>query len=209
MIKNLLIGGALIFGIVGILVVTQHNDQTGTLENSTTPPSINAETTLETPTTVSEPNGNQGDVSPSAPTHGNTAISPSQPNPPVVAPVVPTVPSKAPYVATIYYDGSNFIPSTVTIPEGSTVLFENASDRELWVAANPHDTHSRYPIKKPSDCYGSSFDQCKSMKKGETWSFTFSEVGEWTYHNHMREVDEGSITVLTKEKYLKVQEENQ
>jgi hypothetical protein len=45
------------------------------------------------------------------------------------------------------------------------------------------------------------------MKKGETWSFTFSEVGDWKYHNHMRDVDEGEVMVLSKEKYLKYEKE--
>jgi plastocyanin len=112
----------------------------------------------------------------------------------------------APFIATVYYDGSGFVPETVTIVQGGTVQFENVSDRPMWVGSNNHPDHSRYPVKSATDCLGSSFDQCKSVGKGGTWSYTFSELGDWRYHNHVRSVDEGKVIVLTKEKYLKFQE---
>lgn len=200
--KNLLIGIALIITIIGgieLIERTAPNEMSG---NATTPPSLTAETTLENPSDAQE----QVPTTDTAPTAVQQAV-PKAPVPSVPV-TVPAIPSKAPYVATIYYDGSRFIPETVTIPQGATVLFENASDRLLWVAANPHPSHIRYSLKTPNDCAGSAFDQCKAMKKGETWSFTFSELGDWKYHNHMREVDEGEVIVLSKEKYLKYEKEN-
>ncbi len=118
-------------------------------------------------------------------------------------------PSKAPFVTTVYYDGTKFLPETVTIIQGGTVVFENIGDKPMWVGSNNHPDHKRYPVKSANDCLGSSFDQCKATGKGSTWSFTFTELGEWKYHNHERFFDEGKVIVLTKEKYLKEVEELQ
>lgn len=128
---------------------------------------------------------------------------------PVGVPPVPTTPAPAPFIATIYYDGTNFTPEMITIPEGGTVQFENVGDKPMWVASANHPTHAKYPIKNDSDCLGSSFDQCKSSGTGTSWGYTFSERGEWRYHNHMRDYDTGTILVLTKEKYLQYLEELQ
>ena len=108
-------------------------------------------------------------------------------------------PRAAPLVVTVYYDGGSFVPETVTVIQGGTVVFENASDRPLWVGSNNHPTHAGYPVTSADDCLGSSFDACEVIGKGSTWSYTFSELGEWKYHNHMRPVDEGKVIVLTKE----------
>ncbi len=121
----------------------------------------------------------------------------------------PPTRSKAPFVTTVYYDGTHFLPETVSIIESSTVVFENMSDKPMWVASNNHPNHKRYPVKNTTDCLGSSFDQCKATGKGSTWSFTFTELGEWRYHNHERYFDEGKVIVLTKEKYLREVEELQ
>lgn len=107
-----------------------------------------------------------------------------------------------PDTAVITYDGTKFIPETVTIIEGSTVTFRNESDQKMWIGSNNHPTHTLYPVKSDSDCLGSSFDECAAVLKGGEWSFTFSEVGTWNYHNHAKARDGGTVIVQTETEYL-------
>ncbi len=104
--------------------------------------------------------------------------------------------------AVITYDGSEFIPETLTIIEGSTVTFKNDSDARMWIGADDHPTHNNYPVKNDSDCLGSSFDQCAAVEKGGEWSYTFTEVGTWGYHNHAKARSAGTVIVQTEEEYL-------
>ncbi len=134
-----------------------------------------------------------------------TQVKPVSTKPPTTG-STPITPSPAPFIGTVYYDGSTFIPETITIVQGGTVQFVNLGEREMWIASNNHPDHSRYPVKSPADCLGSSFDECTAISKGSSWSYTFTELGEWRYHNHTRPIDEGKVVVLTKEKYLKFQE---
>ena len=110
-----------------------------------------------------------------------------------------------PYSATVFYDGDRFIPDTVTIIEGGTVRFMNTGTEKMWIGADNHPTHDRYPIKNDTDCLGSSFDQCTAVGNGISWSYTFARTGTWGYHNHTRARDTGSVIVMTKEEYLKAQ----
>ena len=78
----------------------------------------------------------------------------------------------------VTYTSSGFLPKTLTIKTGATVIFKNNNNRSLWVASANHPTHRIYPETSPTDCLGSSFDTCASLSSGETWSFTFNSVGD-------------------------------
>ncbi|MEX0933892.1 MAG: hypothetical protein WD003_01350 [Candidatus Paceibacterota bacterium] len=95
----------------------------------------------------------------------------------------------------VTYTAVGFSPSPLTIKKGDTVTFENESGPLMWVASAQHPTHTVYPEKTSSDCLGSSFDQCEGVGAGRGWSFTFNEVGEWGYHNHLRASHWGRIVV--------------
>jgi len=97
--------------------------------------------------------------------------------------------------ATIVYTEQGFTPETITIKKGETVTFKNKSGRGMWVASNPHPTHTFYPEKSPSDCLGSSFDACQAVAAGADWSYTFTSVGVWRYHDHLREDNQGTVIV--------------
>lgn len=97
--------------------------------------------------------------------------------------------------ATITYTEDGFEPETITIQQGQTVRFENESSRDVWPASDVHPTHTVYPESSADDCLGSSFDACEGLAQGETWSFTFTEAGEWKYHDHLRASETGTIVV--------------
>lgn len=99
------------------------------------------------------------------------------------------------YSALVTYTSNGFEPKTLTVSRGETVRFLNQSEQKMWVGANNHPTHALYPITSPSDCLGSSFDQCVGVDAGVFWDFTFTETGTFGYHNHLRARDGGSIVV--------------
>ncbi len=80
---------------------------------------------------------------------------------------------------------AGFDPQTITINSGDTVRFTNQADATAWPASDPHPTHTDYP----------GFDAKQSLSKGQTYSFTFTRIGTWGYHNHLNPSMKGTIIV--------------
>ncbi len=99
------------------------------------------------------------------------------------------------YDVLITFDGEKYTPREVTIQKGQRVRFQNDSDTLTWPASAIHPTHSLYPSHEESDCLGSSFDACRGLEKGETWSYTFYELGEWRFHDHLNASKTGVVMV--------------
>ncbi|MEK9182927.1 MAG: hypothetical protein AAB849_00245 [Patescibacteria group bacterium] len=72
-------------------------------------------------------------------------------------------------------------------------MFKNQSARSMWPASGFHPTHTVYPTT--GGCLGSTFDACKGVLPGESWSFQFDIAGSWKYHNHLNPADFGMIVV--------------
>lgn len=85
----------------------------------------------------------------------------------------------------VTYTDSGFSPQTITVKKGGTVTFINQSSGGMWVASNPHPTHTDYP----------AFDEKASVGSGGSWSFTFDQVGSWGYHNHRNPSNLGTVIV--------------
>lgn len=98
-------------------------------------------------------------------------------------------------VVTITYTDDGYAPREVTIKKGGTVRWLNESGVDMWPASAVHPTHSLYPEKSESDCLGSSFDACEEMPPGSAWEFTFREVGDWKFHDHIRPSHTGAVHV--------------
>ena len=94
---------------------------------------------------------------------------------------------------TIEISSSGFSPSTLTISKGTTVTFINRDSSTHQPASNPHPAHTGYP--EEGTCSGSAFDSCNGLSQGESWSFTFDEVGTWRYHDHLNSGMAGTIIV--------------
>lgn len=95
----------------------------------------------------------------------------------------------------VTYTDTGFEPKSITINQGQAVRFVNQSSRGMWVGSDSHPTHTNYPVKAESDCLGSSFDACRGIPAGESWSFTFTEAGTWGYHNHTQAGHRGTVIV--------------
>lgn len=103
---------------------------------------------------------------------------------------------------TITYTDTGFSPKSVSVPLGATVTWVNNSSQGMWVASNPHPTHTGYDgtamsqhcqMGGPSS--NSVFDECVSVPAGGSWSFVFGKTGTWGFHNHLSPNLTGSVTV--------------
>lgn len=88
--------------------------------------------------------------------------------------------------ATIMRTDDGYEPRDVTIKVGEALSFKNESEEFHWPASDVHPTHSIY----------SEFDPDAPIAPGETWTFVFTRVGEWKYHDHIRANLRGTITVV-------------
>lgn len=86
-------------------------------------------------------------------------------------------------VVTLTKEG--YVPDTISIKSGDTVTFKNTTGNLHWPASNLHPSHRIY----------SEFDPQEPISPTDTWSFTFTKVGEWKFHDHLSPYFTGVITV--------------
>ena len=67
-----------------------------------------------------------------------------------------------------------FYPATVTIRTGDTVRWVNNDTEIRWPASDPHPTHTNLP----------GFDPKGPLQPGETYAYTFVQIGTISYHDH-------------------------
>ncbi len=99
----------------------------------------------------------------------------------------------APVAPVITYIDTGYTPNVLRVARGTTVTFQNGHTVGMWTASDAHPTHGNYPAT--GGCISSTFDSCRAVPAGESWSFTFDLPGTWTYHNHVRSSDHGTIIV--------------
>lgn len=85
----------------------------------------------------------------------------------------------------VTYEGNQFQPSQITVQVGDMVAFTNESEQDVWPASDVHPQHTELP----------GFDAMGSVAPGETYTYTFEEVGEWGYHDHLSETTTGVVIV--------------
>ena len=99
---------------------------------------------------------------------------------------------------TITYDGTSFSPKTVTIKVGQSVTWMNQSTSGMWIASNPHPVHTGYDGTTeaqhcaPGYTGPAPLDECSG---NNSFTFTFTKVGTWGYHNHEGAEDGGTVIV--------------
>ncbi|MCX6793921.1 MAG: cupredoxin domain-containing protein [Candidatus Gottesmanbacteria bacterium] len=85
----------------------------------------------------------------------------------------------------VTFTDKGFSPSPVTVKVGTTITFVNESSSGMWIASDPHPTHTLLP----------GFDELASVGKSGTYEYTFTKVGTWTYHNHLTPTVKGTVIV--------------
>ena len=82
---------------------------------------------------------------------------------------------------------TGFIPDTITIAKGDTVVFTTSWGKPFWPASDLHPTHTIY----------SEFDPKQPIDQDKSWSFRFDKVGEWQFHDHLAPLFRGRIHVIS------------
>ncbi len=99
----------------------------------------------------------------------------------------------------ITYTDQGYSPAVVNIKKGDTVVWENASAKDMWPASAMHPTHTVYPGSGIQKCNTAEqpniFDACAPISQGSSWSFKFLQQGSWKFHNHLFPTRFGTINV--------------
>ena len=107
--------------------------------------------------------------------------------------------SPVPVTRTVMITDSGFSPQSLTINRGDTVKWLNDGSSPSWPASAMHPTHRVYPGSDIEKCGTNEeegiFDACTGIEPGQSWSFTFNEVGTWRYHDHLHAQLYGTIVV--------------
>lgn len=101
------------------------------------------------------------------------------------APSAPTGEEAVVGQQTIEITAGGFSPATVTVTKGTTVVFENRDTTPHWPAAGMHPTHQLCP----------GFDALRGLQVGESYRFTFNDVKECPFHDHLNVSLRGKVTV--------------
>jgi plastocyanin len=92
--------------------------------------------------------------------------------------------------AIVTITASGLDPKSFSVPVGTTVTFQNQDSVSHEIASDPHPSHSDLP----------AFDSGTGIAPGESYSFTFTRVGSWGYHDHADPYNAtftGSVTVTS------------
>lgn len=99
----------------------------------------------------------------------------------------------------VTYTDAGYSPPTVRVKAGASVVFRNNSSQSMWTASDQHPTHRNYNGTSLSEhCAqmgNTVFDACTGTQPNGSWSFTFNQVGSWTYHDHLHPANAGTIIV--------------
>jgi len=86
--------------------------------------------------------------------------------------------------ATVSITSSGFSPKTLTVKSGTVVTWTNSSGSTARVASDPHPTHTDLP--------GLDSGQ---LADSDAYSFTFTQIGTWGYHDHENSSTRGTVVV--------------
>ena len=116
---------------------------------------------------------------------------------PAVTPMTPPV--------QVIYTNKGFNPHIVTVKKGTTIQWINRSDKLMWVASNPHPSHTDLSGFDERGTVGNDdhINQVKNLlpvayahRGVTTYTYTFRNVGHWGYHNHLVPQDRGVVIVI-------------
>ncbi len=88
-------------------------------------------------------------------------------------------------VSRITFTDTGFTPSVLTVKVGTAVTFVNQSKVSMYVISAIHPTHQVL----------SGLNEGKSVVNGGTYTYTFSKVGTWKYHNENKPDQTGAVIV--------------
>ncbi|MEX0649528.1 MAG: cupredoxin domain-containing protein [Candidatus Andersenbacteria bacterium] len=105
-------------------------------------------------------------------------------NEPAASPL-PAAEGETQEAVTIRMSETGFSPPQLTVDAGTTVTFVNDGQALHWPASDLHPTHDALP----------GFDARQGLTTGATYSYTFTEVGTWRFHDHLNPSATGAVVV--------------
>ncbi len=100
---------------------------------------------------------------------------------------------------TIHMSEKGFEPSKIKVKIGTKVIFENTSTEDRWPASDDHPSHTLYDgtsLEEHCASHNStSFDACKPIPSGQSWSFVFEKAGTYSLHDHLWPQYKGEINI--------------
>lgn len=93
--------------------------------------------------------------------------------------------SAAPLSATVTITSAGFSPPIVTVRVGGTVTWRNSDAASHQPASDPHPVHTGLP----------GFDAIGGVDSGQSYAFTFTKAGTFTYHDHPNPTQRGTVIV--------------
>lgn len=84
--------------------------------------------------------------------------------------------------------GTGFLPKSLTIKAGQTVTWINEAGTEVYIAPDIHPSHKKYAGTWDDTGAG-------NIQNGESYSFTFTKAGTYTYHDHLSSSLIGTVIV--------------
>lgn len=100
----------------------------------------------------------------------------------------------------IVFTDTGYSPKSITIKKGTVVMYKNmSSSKDTWPAVAMHPSHTAYDgttlAEHCANPTPTTFDACRRLKPGESWSVTLDKVGTWKYHDHVAASLFGEIIV--------------
>lgn len=85
---------------------------------------------------------------------------------------------------TITFTDAGFQPRDLTVTKGTVITVKNESSKQVEFSSDDHPTHR-----------DNTEMNLKVLAPGEADSFTASQAGEWSYHDHIDDSLTGTIKV--------------
>ena len=85
---------------------------------------------------------------------------------------------------TVWIIEGNFTPAVLTVGVGDNVTWVNRDSYKRKVASDPHPTGAALPDLISSD-----------LSQNESFSFSFTNSGEWGYHDYLNPIKKGKVVV--------------
>lgn len=85
---------------------------------------------------------------------------------------------------TVWIVEGNFTPTVLKVSTGEKVTWVNKDEATRRVASDPHPTSTQLPQLVSSD-----------LTKDESFSFSFTQKGEWGYHDYLNPIKKGKVIV--------------
>lgn len=88
--------------------------------------------------------------------------------------------------AEVTINQEGFLPATILIKKGTQVTWVNNDSQSHQIASDPHPTHTNL----------AGFEADESLLTNDSFTFTFEEVGTFTYHDCLKPLDfKGTVIV--------------